>query len=89
MEWTIKLMYAILLTSITGSICFGVWYGIGHILEKKGFLKIMDSLLRIFLIWWCLPLAFIVMAYKDNQIHEGGGWLLRICCNWVKLRDTR
>lgn len=75
MEWTIRLMYAIILTSITGTILFGAWYGIGHILERMGFINIMYTILRTLLIFWCLPLAFVIIKHMNNQVDEGGGFL--------------
>ena len=63
MEWTIRLMYAIILTSITGTILFGAWYGIGHILERMGFINIMYTILRTLLIFWYLPLAFVIFIF--------------------------
>lgn len=75
MEWTIRLLYVIILTSITGSICFGAWYVIGKFLEKRGYTNILYSTLRASLIFWCFPFAFIMIEYKNNQTNEGGGFL--------------
>ena len=70
MEWTIRIMYAIILTSITGSIWFGVWYVIGKILDKQGYISIMYSTLKSNLIFWCFPVAFFIVEYNNNRINE-------------------
>lgn len=75
MEWTIRIMYAIILTSITGSIWFGAWYVIGKILDKQGYISIMYFTLKANLIFWCFPFAFFIVEYNNNRINEGGNFL--------------
>lgn len=72
MSWTIRFIIAVLLTSVTGSILFTVWYGIGHILEKMGYVNIMYRLLRLLLVFWFVPLAYITIAF-DMDLRENGG----------------
>jgi beta-lactamase regulating signal transducer with metallopeptidase domain len=73
MVWTINLMYAVLLTSVTGAILFGAWYGIGLLLEHTGFINVIYELLKAVLIFWYFPLAFLVVMYvNDHKILWGG-----------------
>ena len=47
MTWTINLMYLILWTSLSGAIVSVVWFAIGRLLEKAGFLHITYMLLKV------------------------------------------
>ena len=51
MNWTIDLCYAIILTSLTGSVLTLMWYLVGELLEWIGFMNIRHILLRGVLIF--------------------------------------
>jgi hypothetical protein len=79
MTWTINLMYLVLLTSATGSILFGFWYGVGRVLEVAGFVDVVYELLKAVLIFWYFPLAFLVVQRMDFfHLMEWGGFLGKI-----------
>jgi beta-lactamase regulating signal transducer with metallopeptidase domain len=78
MVWTINLMYAVLLTSVTGAILFGFWYGIGCLLERIGFINVIYELLKAVLFFWYIPLAFLVVMYVNTCKILWGGFLCKI-----------
>lgn len=67
MNWTIRFCIAIMLTSATGTILFAAWYWIGQLLEKMGYVNIMYWLLRLLLIFWFVPMAYLIMAMDDMK----------------------
>lgn len=77
MNWTINLMYAVLLTSVTGTVLFGFWYGIGRLMERTGFLNVVYELLKVVLVFWYVPVAYAVLVYENNTNIYYGGFLFR------------
>lgn len=75
MNWMIRFIITILLTSLTGTILFVAWYGIGQTLEKMGYVNIMYQLLRLLLVFWFVPLAYITIALDMNIGENGGNFL--------------
>lgn len=73
MEYTIEIMFAVLLTTITGSIFAVTWYLVGKLLEWAGFLNILFSFLKAVVFSWCVPLAFIlwVLASRQQKLWMG------------------
>ena len=71
MDWTISFAMAIFLTSITGAALFVIWYVIGKILEKTGFIHAMYELFKTVLAFWFFPLVFLVLAV-ENELQWGG-----------------
>ena len=67
MNWTIRIFIAIMLTSATGTILFAAWYWIGQLLEKMGYVNIMYWLLRLLLVFWFVPMAYLIMAIEDMK----------------------
>ena len=67
MNWTIRIFIAIMLTSATGTILFAAWYWIGQLLERMGYVNIMYWLLRLLLVFWFVPLAYLIMAMDDMK----------------------
>lgn len=63
---TIQLMFAVLLTTITGSIFAVIWYLIGNLLEKAGFLNIVYHFLKVVAVFYFIPVAFIFMMYING-----------------------
>lgn len=77
MDWTINLMYAVLLTSITGTILFGFWYVVGFLLEKTGFLNVIYHLMKGVLFFWYFPLVFLILFIGNNENIRWGGFLFQ------------
>ena len=67
MNWTIKLFIAMMLTSATGMIIFTIWYWIGRFLEKMGYINIMYWLLRLVLVFWFVPMAYLTIFIENNK----------------------
>ena len=67
MNWTIRFCIAIMLTSATGTILFAAWYWIGQLLERMGYVNIMYWLLRLLLVFWFVPMAYLIMAIEDMK----------------------
>ena len=74
MNWTIKVITAVILTSVTGSIVFVVWYLIGQLLERMGYINIMYWLLRLLLVFWFVPLAYLTIML-DNLKNTAGNFI--------------
>lgn len=70
---TIDIVLLIWLTTITGTIMMAVWYGIGLILERLGFINIIFELLKMVVLFFYLPIAF--MGLKIYTARAGVGQL--------------
>lgn len=64
MTWTINLMYLILWTSLSGAIVSVVWFAIGRLLEKAGFLHITYMLLKVAILFWVVPITYGVLLLR-------------------------
>ena len=64
MTWTINLMYLILWTSLSGAIVSVVWFAIGRLLEKAGFLHITYMLLKVAVLFWFVPITYGVLLLR-------------------------
>ena len=64
MTWTINLMYLILWTSLFGAIVSVVWFAIGRLLEKAGFLHITYMLLKVAILFWVVPITHGVLLLR-------------------------
>lgn len=64
MTWTINLMYLILWTSLSGAIVSVVWFAIGRLLEKAGFLHITYMLLKVAILFWVVPITHGVLLLR-------------------------
>lgn len=64
MTWTINLMYLILWTSLSGAIVSVVWFAIGRLLEKAGFLHITYILLKVAILLWVVPITYGVLLLR-------------------------
>lgn len=64
MTWTINLMYLILWTSLSGAIVSVVWFAIGRLLEKAGFLHITYILLKVAVLFWFVPITYGVLLLR-------------------------
>lgn len=73
--WTINIMSAVVLTTITGTIVFGIWYGIGRLLEYLGFVNIVYELTKAVLPFWLLPISYIVLRLGNLSNESWGGFL--------------
>lgn len=71
MESIVNIQYCICLTSITGGIISIIWYLLGRLLEKVGFLNIVYTLLKFTITFWILPIAYIALMAVE---HSFGVW---------------
>ena len=70
MFW-ISLVWMIGLTSITGGIMVLVWYFVGLILERLGFANIVFELLKMVVLFFLLPVAYIGLRTYIMQSDRG------------------
>lgn len=70
MTWTINLMYLILWTSLSGAIVSVVWFAIGRLLEKAGFLHITYILLKVAILFWVVPITYGVLLLRTMTYGE-------------------
>lgn len=75
MKWMIEVTVCIFVTSITGTILFGIWYLVGKLLEKTGFINVMYELLKAVLLFWFLPVSYMVLFICNHK--RWGGFLFR------------
>lgn len=75
MVWTINLMFYVLLTTLSGTVLFFAWYGIGRLLEYLGFINVIYELLKAVLLFWYLPVSFFVLLYGNMNVDRWGGFL--------------
>jgi beta-lactamase regulating signal transducer with metallopeptidase domain len=75
MIWIINFMCAVLLTSLTGTVLFLVWYAIGRLLEFFGFVNIVYELLKAVLVFWYVPISFLVLRLDYAALDVWGGFL--------------
>jgi beta-lactamase regulating signal transducer with metallopeptidase domain len=61
MNWTINLMYIVMLTSMTGTIVTLIGFAAGKLLERMGFLNVVYYLLQIGILFWIVPVAYGVL----------------------------
>ena len=67
MESIVNIQYCICLTSITGGVISIIWYLLGRLLEKAGFLNIVYTLLKVTTIFWILPVAYISLIVVEKK----------------------
>ncbi len=67
MIWTINIMLLLLLTTVTGSILLGIWYWIGRIMERIGYINILHQMLYLVLLFFLFPMAYLFIYYFYNS----------------------
>ena len=86
MVWTTNLAIILALTTLTGSAMYGIWFGIGKLLERIGLVNIIYVMLKVCLIFWFIPFAYIFLFLSDVPHYLWGGFLffktplLRVAC---------
>lgn len=66
-------MYLILWTSLSGAIVSVVWFAIGRLLEKAGFLHITYILLKVAILFWVVPITYGVLLLRTmtyGDVHR-------------------
>ena len=71
MTWTINLMDLILWTSLSGAIVSVVWFAVGRLLEKAGFLHITYMLLKVAILFWVVPITYGVLLLRTKTYYGG------------------
>lgn len=71
----VNIQYCICLTSITGGVISIIWYLLGRLLEKAGFLNIVYTLLKVTTIFWILPVAYISLIVVEKKFGMWHGVL--------------
>ena len=67
----INVAFLILLSSITGAIMVIIWYAIGLLLERIGFANIVFELLKMVVLFFLLPIAFVILKAYDDEVGTG------------------
>ena len=62
MSWTINLMFLLFITTVTGTVLLGVWYGIGRILERLGYIHLLHRILFFLLFSFLFPALYVLLA---------------------------
>ncbi len=61
----------VLLSSLTGAIMAIIWYAIGLLLERIGFANIVFELLKMVVLFFLLPIAFVILKVYDEVVGNG------------------
>lgn len=77
-NWIINLIYTVLLTSVTGSIFSILWYFIGLALQKAGFIDLQYALLKVVVVLWMVPIAFLLLKGTNHIYMIFGGDLFAL-----------
>lgn len=73
MYWAITILFALVLTTLTGSLLTVVWYVIGRQLEKAGFINIVFQFMKVVAVFWCLPLTYVLLLFINQNTNEWNG----------------
>lgn len=68
---SISVAMLVLLSSVTGAIMVVFWYFIGLILERIGFANIVFELLKMVVVFFLLPIAYVGLAFYNTEIGRG------------------
>lgn len=88
----INVVTLVLLSSLTGAIMVMLWYTIGLVLERIGFANIVFELLKMVVLFFMLPIAFVVLKWYEADMGRGYLFsptpsIMRICkpvvCYWL------
>ena len=67
--------YVFAFTTITGTLLTIIWFLLGRILERTGFLNLAYRLLRIVLFFWICPVAYVVLKSLNARLYRWRGFL--------------
>lgn len=67
----IDIAYAILVTSLTGSVFLLIWLLAGCLLKKAGYLNIGNRLLRILPVFFMFPLSYVILHFMNERLWGG------------------
>lgn len=85
MEWMINFLCALVLTTLTGSVLMVVWYFIGKRLDEMGHINILYHILRLNTVFFCAPVAYLVLTWMDRSNNIFGGQLFLRTPELLKL----
>ena len=68
----IDLVCCLLLTTLTGSLVFGLWYGVGRKLEKRGYINFLYVPLRIVPVFFLFPIVYLILQVQVQSGKWGG-----------------
>ncbi len=76
MSWTTKVMYMVLFMTVSGTLVTWIWCWLGRWLEKIGFLHISYKLMKIVMIFWLVPISYVILNIWDDVTGRWGGFLM-------------
>lgn len=71
----IKLVSALLMADLWGSILMGLWYLAARVLEKRGYTMLLFYALRVVVLFFLLPAGFLVLSFFNDSEGIWGGVL--------------
>lgn len=80
----------IFLTSLTGAIVVIFWYVIGRVLEYIGFANIVFDLLKLAVLYFFLPIAFITLKSRNFGFSKGfllspTPYIIALCRGFIQI----
>lgn len=76
MSLTTNLFLIVCFTTLTGGVLTVVWRLLGSMLERIGVLNISYRLMQVIMIFWLIPLIYVMLWNLDNHLSRWGGDLL-------------
>lgn len=73
--WTSDFMYVFTFTTITGTLLTIIWFLLGRILERAGFLNIAYRLLQMLSFFWICPVTYVVLKSLNARLYRWCGFL--------------
>ena len=72
------LFFVLLFTCITGSVFTVLWMIAGKILEKAGDMKFIYLLLRLVMLGYTVPFAYLFLRIREAVLGTMNGWLFNV-----------
>lgn len=88
----INVVTLVFLSSLTGAIMVIFWYAIGLVLERIGFANIVFELLKMVVLFFALPIAFVTLKWYEFDMGKGylfspTPYIVKFCkpvvCYWL------
>lgn len=76
MNWTVNLMYLILLNSLIGTGMTSVWIFAGKTIEWAGYLKWKYHFMKLVLVFWLCPFFYFIGIARKEEFRAEWDWNL-------------
>ena len=56
----------VVLTTMTGTIVFGMWKAVSAVLEKSGKIRVIKGMLNVTICFYLVPVVFLYLAFRTG-----------------------